>query len=80
MVFPSCWTFASYGGWRDLEVLVLEPCSGYPLSVADGVEAGTHQRLAAGQVVETRIVATPFRGLRGVAYAGLDGTVVEAPD
>ena len=46
---PSCWSFASYGGgWRGLDVLVLEPCTGYPLSVADGVRAGTHQTLPAG--------------------------------
>lgn len=46
---PSCWTFASYGGgWRGLEVLVLEPCTGHPLSVREGVAAGTHQTLAAG--------------------------------
>ncbi len=50
---PSCWTFASYGGgWRGLDVLVLEPCTGYPLSVGAGVAAGTHQVLPAG---ETRI-------------------------
>jgi hypothetical protein len=46
---PSCWLFASYdGGWRGLDVLVLEPCSGYPLSVLEGVAAGTHQVLPAG--------------------------------
>lgn len=45
---PSCWLFASYGGgWRGLNVLVLEPCTGYPLSVAAGVQAGTHQTLPA---------------------------------
>lgn len=38
----SCWLFASYGGGcRGHEVLVLEPCSGYPLSVHEGVAAGT---------------------------------------
>ncbi len=46
---PSCWTFASYGGgWRGLDVLVLEPCTGYPLSVLDGVADGTHQVLPSG--------------------------------
>jgi len=46
---PSCWLFASYGGgWRGLDVLVLEPCTGFPLSVAAGAAAGTHQTLAAG--------------------------------
>lgn len=46
---PSCWLFASHGGgWRGHDVLVLEPCTGHPLSVADGVAAGTHQVLEAG--------------------------------
>ena len=46
---PSCWLFASHGGgWRGHDVLVLEPCTGHPLSVADGAAAGTHQVLEAG--------------------------------
>lgn len=47
---PSCWLFASYGGgWRGLNVLVLEPCTGFPLSVNEGIGAGTHQVLGASQ-------------------------------
>ncbi|MBM7791180.1 aldose epimerase family protein [Tenggerimyces flavus] len=57
-VLRSCWTFASYGGWRDLRVLVLEPCTGYPLSVLDGVAAGSHQVLAAGGVVSCDMTAS----------------------
>ncbi|MFG1910992.1 hypothetical protein [Kribbella sp. NPDC048928] len=46
---PSCWLFASYaGGWRGLNVLVLEPCTGHPLSVTEGINSGTHQVLPAG--------------------------------
>jgi len=52
---PACWVFASYGGWRDLEVTVLEPCSGWPVSVADGVAAGTHQLLAADETLRTTV-------------------------
>lgn len=56
---PSCWLFASYGGgWRDLDVLVLEPCTGYPLSVTEGVAAGTHRILPAGATAEWRLTAT----------------------
>lgn len=48
-VLPSCWLFASYGGgWRGLDVLVLEPCTGFPLSVNAGVQARTHQTMPAG--------------------------------
>ncbi len=45
-VFPSCWTFASYSGWRGLEVVVLEPSTGWPVSVLAGIAAGTHRTLA----------------------------------
>ncbi len=55
--FRSCWTFASYGGWQDLHVAVLEPCTGYPISVREGVAQGTHQMLGSGQTVETEVVA-----------------------
>ena len=56
---PSCWLFGSYGaGWRGLDVLVLEPCTGHPLSVAGGVAAGTHQVLAAGQTRTWSLTAT----------------------
>lgn len=55
---PSCWTFASYGGgWRGLEVLVLEPCTGHPLSVREGVAAGTHRTLAAGATTAWSLTA-----------------------
>lgn len=74
-VLPSCWTFATYGGWRNLHTLILEPCSGYPLSVNDGVAAGTHRTLKAGQSIETDIVAVVYEGVSEVASIGRDGTV-----
>lgn len=55
---PSCWLFASYGGgWRGLDVLVVEPCTGYPLSVTQGVQAGTHQILPAGTTNSWQLTA-----------------------
>ncbi|MDR0627407.1 MAG: hypothetical protein LBG11_09180, partial [Bifidobacteriaceae bacterium] len=65
-VFPSCWVFASYGAWRGLSVLVLEPCTGYPMSVNRGVDQGTHRVLAAGDTVRTRLALIPFDGLASV--------------
>lgn len=55
---PSCWLFGSYGGWRGLHTLVLEPCTGYPLSVRDGVAAGTHQVLTAASERRWTVMAT----------------------
>lgn len=61
-VLASCWLFASYGGWRDLYTVVLEPCTGYPVSVNDGVNQGTHRVLKAGQTVECDVTAVVFEG------------------
>jgi len=61
-VFRSCWLFASYGGWRDHEVVVLEPCTGYPVSVEEGRAADTHQVLEPGGHVETELTAIVHDG------------------
>jgi hypothetical protein len=74
-VFRSCWTFASYGGWRSLQVAVLEPCTGFPISVAEGAAAGTHQVLAAGTSLRTSLTAVLFDGLAGVSDVTADGRV-----
>jgi hypothetical protein len=74
-ILPSCWTFASYGGWQGLDVLVMEPCSGYPLRVAEGIRTGTHRTLAAGQTIETDVTAVVLQGLRSVAGASAAGVV-----
>lgn len=74
-VFPSCWTFASYGGWRGLQVAVLEPCSGYPLSVVDGVAAGTHKTLRPLSTTSTELVVSLFDGIAEVTGIDRDGVV-----
>jgi Domain of unknown function (DUF5107) len=74
-VFRSCWLFASYGGWRDHEVVVLEPCTGYPVSVESGVDAGTHQVLPARGTVETAFAAVVYQGFSDVSRIGQDGCV-----
>ena len=74
-VFSSCWTFASYGGWRGQEVLILEPCTGYPVSLAEGIAAGTHRILQPGQTVETSVTAVPYSGFSAVTAVHPDGVV-----
>lgn len=75
-VFPSCWTFATYGGWRNLNTVILEPCTGYPVSVNDGIAANTHQTLKAGQTIETEVTAVAYEGLTAVSSIDLDGNVL----
>lgn len=75
-VFRSVWTFASYGGWRGLQVAILEPCTGYPISLADGIATGTHQVLPAGSTISTSLTAAVFSGLSGVSSVSPNGTVM----
>jgi hypothetical protein len=81
-VYPSVWTFASWGGWRNHRVAVLEPCTGVGLSVADGVTSGRHRSLAPGETLTTRLSAVVYSGLRRVRRISGHGahTVVEGDE
>ncbi len=74
-ILPSCWLFATYGGWRNLTTVILEPCTGYPVSLADGIREGTHKLLRAGEKVTCDVVATVFTGGVGVHAINADGDV-----
>lgn len=74
-VFPSCWLFASYGGWRKLHTVVLEPCTGYPVSVQKGIEAGTHRILGIGECIETEVIASVYTGMKLVTSISPGGEV-----
>ncbi len=72
-IFPTCWLFASFGGWRSHYCLLIEPCSGYPYRLNEAVQKGTCPMLQPGQVLEFESVGTFFRGrtkVRGVTGAG----------
>lgn len=71
-VQDSLWVFLTAGGWRNLDVVILEPCSGYPadltvarmtgqvLTLAPGTEvtASTGAHLLAGPEAITRFEAS----------------------
>ncbi|MEK7678529.1 MAG: DUF5107 domain-containing protein [Verrucomicrobiota bacterium] len=61
-IFSSVWIFASFGGWRNLEVLILEPCTTPRLSLAESTQAGTCLHLEPQAVIETslRIEVGPY--------------------
>jgi hypothetical protein len=54
-VFRSVWLFASFGGWRELEMLVLEPCTAWPMSLLEAAAAGQCLRLDARERLETTV-------------------------
>ena len=54
-VFPYCWIFMTYGGWRDHNVVVLEPCTNYPKDLATAISRGSHAILPAESETEIEL-------------------------
>jgi Domain of unknown function (DUF5107) len=54
-VFTSVWVFASFGGWRDLEVLILEPCTTPELSLEASAKRGQCLHLEPGEAVSPTV-------------------------
>lgn len=55
-IFRACWLFGSFGGWRNLNVALLEPSTGYPCQVAKAVEAGNCYALEASRELRTTVL------------------------
>ena len=47
-VFPYCWIFMTYGGWRDHNVVVLGPSTNYPKDLRQAISRGTQAELVPG--------------------------------
>jgi galactose mutarotase-like enzyme len=77
-VFPCCWLFATYGGWRSYNVAVLEPCTGYPLNFEAMKAAGRQRSMASGETLQTRVQFLVQEGLRSVGSVDSSGKMSEA--
>jgi len=77
-VFRCCWLFATYGGWRNYNVAVLEPCTGYPLNFEAMKAAGHHRSLAPGETLQTDVRFFVQEGLRSVGSVDASGNITEA--
>jgi hypothetical protein len=75
-VFSSCWLFATYGGWRDLNVAVLEPATGYPYKMQSMLDQGHARWLGSGESLETTVLCTVQEGLRSIGSVAEDGTIL----
>jgi hypothetical protein len=78
-VFPCNWLFATYGGWRNYNVAVLEPCTGYPLNFEAMRTAGRQRTLAPGESLNTEILFSVQEGITAVERIRSDGTIVQGP-
>jgi hypothetical protein len=76
-IFSCCWLFGTYGGWRDYNVAVLEPCTGYPLNFEAMKAAGRHRIFAPGESLETDVHFSVQEGLRSVATMDASGYMRE---
>lgn len=74
-LFNSVWLFQTYGGWRGLNVAVMEPATGYPDTLAEAATAGRVATLKPGQIVETQVTATVLTDRTTVDGIAPDGTV-----
>lgn len=76
-IFPCCWLFATYGGWRNYNVAVLEPCTGYPLNFEAMKAAGYHRMLQPGEALETDVRLLVQEGLESVGAIDASGNMRE---
>src|ERR1035437_3801410 len=75
-VFSSCWLFATYGGWRDLNVVVLEPATGYPYKIQSMRSEERARRLAPGKSLETTVLFSVQEGLQSIGGVEADGRIL----
>jgi hypothetical protein len=54
-ILSSWWLFASYGGWRNYYVAVLEPATCHPFEIGKAIERGVATVLASGAALETQV-------------------------
>jgi hypothetical protein len=75
-VLSSCWLFASHGGWRDLNVAVLEPATGYPFQMESMIAGGRARRLAPGASFETTVQFSAQEGLTSIGGVDENGLIL----
>jgi hypothetical protein len=75
--FRACWMFASFGGWRNHNVAILEPSTTYPFEIEKAIERGTAPRLAAGASLEAKTALNVQTGLSRVSGVSPSGSFME---
>ena len=63
----SVWIFGTYGGWRGLNTVILEPCTGYPANLEQAIAIGSVLTLAPHVTVTTSMLASVLDGEPGIA-------------
>lgn len=63
----SIWVFGSFGGWRGLNTVILEPCTGYLANLEAAIANGSMLTLAPHSTVSTAMTATVLDSEAGIA-------------
>jgi len=79
-VFSSCWLFASHGGWKDLNVAVLEPATGYPFQIQSLIDRGRARHLAPGESLATTVLFSVQEGLTSIGGVEESGRILGGDD
>lgn len=66
-VLTSVWVFATGGGWRGLETIILEPCTGYQANLAEAIATGACHTLEPGESLRTSLSAHILAGTDAIA-------------
>jgi Aldose 1-epimerase len=74
--FSSCWLFATYGGWHELNVAVLEPATGYPYKMRSMLENQQARWLGPDESLETVVLFSVQEGLSSIGGVEEDGRIL----
>lgn len=61
-IFSSVWLFMTFGGWRGLETVVLEPCTTIPKDLNEAISRGTARHLKPSETLACSVRAVVFEG------------------
>jgi galactose mutarotase-like enzyme len=70
-LLSSVWVFASFGGWRGLSTIIIEPCTGHRARLDDAIAHGSVMTLQAGESRSTDVAMTVLDGEES-AMAGVE--------
>ena len=74
-IFRCMWLYLCYGGYRDLNVAIVEPWIGYPSKLSEAVLAGRYRTLAAGETLKAIIYGLVYAGVQSISYIDAGGEV-----
>ncbi len=79
-VFTSCWLFATHGGWKNLNVAVLEPATGYPFRLQPMINNKRACWLEPNDALATTVLFSVQEALTSIGGIDADGKILPGVD